>query len=446
MFFSTTRGVVRGNVRELKPADDVADRIDPLVARAQPRVHLDALVAVLDASGLEPEAVDIRAPAGRNQNVTAGHSLLCPGLLDRDRDPVTLRGDAFNLNALAQLDALGQQPLAHDLHRIGVIFGQEPEQLEHSNPRAQAPMRLSELAADRTTADHDQMLRPLGQFEDRLVGQVRHLGQTRKRRHRRRRAGRHHDPARLDAPSVRLQLLRPDEACACADHVDPEPLEALLGIVRCDGGDHAPHVVMDPQEIDLRLMAVDPEAPAVADGVRDPARRDQRLGRHAAIVQAVAPHPALLDQHHPGAHLHGAGRHRQAARARADDAQVGRYQLCHRSGPSCSRALPTRPVAHIRPTLDRDVVALAGSCAPLGSPRHTRPCAQRNCLPAFSLMTFIYRSVAAVCPSWAGHIAAMPPLRCAGSRSQAAHRTVCRRNSISAVLSTNQFPQCAMPP
>ena len=26
-------------------------------------------------------------------------------------------------------------------------------------------------------------------------------------------------------------------------------------------------------------------------------------------------------------------------------------------------------------------------------------------------MTFVYRSVAAVCPSWAGHIAAMPPLR-----------------------------------
>jgi hypothetical protein len=56
-------------------------------------------------------------------------------------------------------------------------------------------------------------------------------------------------------------------------------------------------------------------------------------------------------------------------------------------------------------------------------------------------MTFIYRSVAAGCPSWAGRDAAA-----ARRRSQAAHRTVCRRNPISAVLSTNQFPQCAMPP
>ena len=55
-----------------------------------------------------------------------------------------------------------------------------------------------------------------------------------------------------------------------------------------------------------------------------PARRrgDQRLGGHAAVVEAIAAHLVLLDQHHGDAEL-GRGRgHREAARAAADDAQI----------------------------------------------------------------------------------------------------------------------------
>ena len=84
-------GVVRRNVGELKAADDVADGIHPLVARAQPRVDLDALLAVLDAGGLEPEAIDIGATPGGDQHVTTCNSLLGSRLLEGDRDTIALR-------------------------------------------------------------------------------------------------------------------------------------------------------------------------------------------------------------------------------------------------------------------------------------------------------------------------------------------------------------------
>ena len=84
-------------------------------------------------------------------------------------------------------------------------------------------MRLGELAADRPAADDDQMLRPLGQIEYRLVGQMGHLGQARDRRNRRRRAGRDHNPTGVDPLPARLDLLRPDEAGGGADTRTPRP-------------------------------------------------------------------------------------------------------------------------------------------------------------------------------------------------------------------------------
>ena len=57
--------------------------------------------------------------------------------------------------------------------------------------------------------------------------------------------------------------------------------------------------------------------------------RDQRFRRHAAEVEAVAAHAALLDQHHRHAERGRRGGDRQAARARADDADVRFQQLRH---------------------------------------------------------------------------------------------------------------------
>ena len=322
-------GVMRRHVGELRAARDVADRVHPLVAGAQARVDLDARCAVLDAAGLEIEAVDVGAPARGHQHVAAGDAPFDAVVLERKGDAVAVPSDGSDFGPLAQVDAFGAQPIAHHRDRVGIVLGQDREQLEDGHPRAQAPICLSQLAADRAAADHDQVLRPLGQVEHRLVGQVRHFGETRDRRHGGGRAGRDHDPARPNAPPVRLDFLRPDEAGMGADDLDAELLEALLRVVRRDRRDHPFDVVVHAEEVDRGLVAVDAEAPGGANGVRGAARRDQRLGRHAAVVQAVAAHLALLDQHDLGAHLHRAGGNREPARARADHAQIGPYRFSH---------------------------------------------------------------------------------------------------------------------
>ena len=173
------------------------------------------------------------------------------------------------------------------------------------------------------------MLWPLGQIEDRLVGQVRRLGQARHRRDRRRRAGRDHEALGLHQPARDLDLARPGEARRRAQHLNAQTRKARLQVVRRDRGDHAVQVGVDGGEIDRGLVTVDPEAAGGADRLRRLAGGDQGFGRHAAVVQAVAAHLALFDQHDLGAHLDGARGDRETAGAGADDAKIGRDRSGH---------------------------------------------------------------------------------------------------------------------
>src|SRR5262249_51824266 len=58
-------------------------------------------------------------------------------------------------------------------------------------------------------------------------------------------------------------------------------------------------------------------------------RREQRFRGHAAIVETVAAHPAMLEEHGRGTELRGARRHEEAARPRADHAEIGLDRLRH---------------------------------------------------------------------------------------------------------------------
>ena len=83
------------------------------------------------------------------------------------------------------------------------------------------------------------------------------------------------------------------------------------------------------REVDLGTGRVDAEWPCVPDRIRPLGCGQQRLRRHTAGVEAVAAHFALLDEHNRHAKGGGAGRDRQAARARADDADVGSQSFGH---------------------------------------------------------------------------------------------------------------------
>ena len=104
-----------------------------------------------------------------------------------------------------------------------------------------------------------------------------------------------------------------EEARLGLNHAHTQASHALDGIVRRDGGDDAMHVIMDAAMVDLGLDHVDAEGGGGAHGIGALAGGEQGLGRDAAIIQAIAAHLALLDQHHRNAELGGGGRDRQTS-------------------------------------------------------------------------------------------------------------------------------------
>ena len=114
------------------------------------------------------------------------------------------------------------------------------------------------------------------------------------------------------------------EARRALDHPHAEPGEPLAGIVRRNGCDHAMHMGMDPGEIDARPLRRDAERRRPTERLGALGRGEQRLRGHATIVEAIAAHLALLDQHHGHAEGGGGGGDRQPAGARPDDANIGR--------------------------------------------------------------------------------------------------------------------------
>ena len=87
-------------------------------------------------------------------------------------------------------------------------------------------------------------------------------------------------------------------------------------------GPFAGKCVGEEPGIDGGIDGTDAERRRGAHEVRPARGREQRLGRHAAVVQAVAAHLVLLDQRHGDAELGGGRRHREASGPGADHAQV----------------------------------------------------------------------------------------------------------------------------
>jgi hypothetical protein len=246
--------------------------------------------------------------------------------LDQHRDAVAGRLDLRDLDPLAHRDALGQELAADHLGQLGIVLGQNRAEIEQGHRRAQPPVRLGQLAADRPGAEHDQMGWRRAVLEDRLVGVVGHRGQAGDRRHRRPAAGRNHEAARPHPVRPGHDLGRAGEAGARAQHGHAQPLKASLAVMGRDRRDHAMDMVMGAGEVDRRLMAVHAEPAGLADRLAGMAGGEQSLGRHAADIQAVAAHLASLDQHGARAELAGAGGDRQPGRACADHAQVSLQQ------------------------------------------------------------------------------------------------------------------------
>ena len=170
----------------------------------------------------------------------------------------------------------------------------------------------------------------LGEVEDGLVGHEGNVLQAGDRRDAGGRARGDDDVFRLDPGVAGFDLVAADETPGLLDHRDAETLEPFHRIMRGDRADHAVHMVMDALEIDLRFLWLYAELLAVAHDMRRMTCGDQRLGGHAAVIQAVAAHLAFFEQDRAGAHLRRTGGDGKAARSRADDADIRFYCFDHR--------------------------------------------------------------------------------------------------------------------
>ena len=134
----------------------------------------------------------------------------------------------------------------HDRGAFRIVLGERRRGLQHRHPGAEPAVRLRELEPDRPRADDEEMLGAALELEDRLVGEIGRLGQSRDRRHRGGRAGRDHEAPRLDLEISDRDGCGIGEARRAGDHVHAEAGEALLRVVRRDRRDDAVHMRVAP--------------------------------------------------------------------------------------------------------------------------------------------------------------------------------------------------------
>ena len=319
-------GMVVGEVGELEAAGAIADGEDAAVRAAQAGIDRDAAPVVGDGGRLQPQAFDVGPAPGRHQQMgalDAGGSAL---LLEGDFDAARLAGDALDGGVLDQLHAVGQQAFAHRGHQFGIVFGQDGGAVEDGDAAAQAAMGLGHLAADGAAAQNQQAGRPFGVVEQRFVGEEGHAFEAGDGGDGGAAAGRHHEAAGADEAAAGLQGAAPGEAGGGGDDLDPEAAIALHGIVGRDGGDDLPDMAVDGREIDGRFRRRHAEGAGMAHGMGGMAGRQQRLGRHAAVIEAVAAHLVAFDQGHPGAHMAGGIGGGKTAGTGAYDAQIEAFR------------------------------------------------------------------------------------------------------------------------
>ena len=305
--------------------------MDAPVGGAQAGAGPDAGLVEFDARRLQSEALDIGMAAGGDQQMRAVDRLLqqMPGQKQPDAGPARL--DADDLDVFAQNHAFARQPCQGGVGQFRVFARQHRPGVQHRDLAAEAAEGLRQFDTRRAAAEDHQTRRQARDIENALVGQRPHQFDAGDGGQGGGGAGGDDEAARLDDAVARLAGVARDEFGSGADHPHPHRGEARGGIIGRDGGDHLLHVPLRQNEIDARLPCRNAEQARLPHGMGGMARRDQRLGRHAAVIEAVAAHRAFLHQHGGDAERGSGGGRRQSAGACADDAEIGSEKLGHQA-------------------------------------------------------------------------------------------------------------------
>ena len=190
--------VVIGDMGELQSADDVADRIDVLVGRAQVSIDRDAVRRGRNAGALEPEAFDRGRAAGRDQEVAAfDHLAAAQGDLNSRG-----AGDLHQPDAGAENYAVALERGENNRGAFRIVLAERGRRFDHGHGAAEPAERLREFDPDRTAADDQEVLGLQRKIENRLVGEEWRLGDPGNPRNGWRRTGRDHEAPRLDGEPV----------------------------------------------------------------------------------------------------------------------------------------------------------------------------------------------------------------------------------------------------
>jgi hypothetical protein len=227
--------------------------------------------------------------------------------------------DALDTMAEDDGDPFREKRALQDGAHVGLLKRQQVfVRLDDRDLRPEAEVGLPQLAGDVSPADHDEVLGRLVQPHQALVGQERHLVESRNGGHERAHPGRDHDRGRDEVQ--RLRALR--------------GAERLVPVL----GDGAVLVFDDGSQVHPRPGRVDVEAPGRPHGVGHAGAVYEELARHAARVQAGASERRAVDEGHAPAGLDGEAGDDGAGLSGSQDDRVER--LGHWP---CIRGAPPRP-------------------------------------------------------------------------------------------------------
>ena len=317
-------GLMRGDMGELVGTGDIATDQDVGIVGAQQRIGLDGLApGQTHAELLQPETFHIRAASQRQQQRVVLEGNL-PALVLADDSAANVGAlDPQRFVSHGQGHTLRRELASNQPGGIRILASQQTgRHLHHGDPAAEARERLCQLAADGSTAEHQQALRQLPQLPDRVTGQVARTVQSWNRGHQRPRTGGDDQAARGQPLPSDLDLPRAHHSGLAGDDLHTQTGVALDRVVRSDPRDHLLHPCHGVREIKLGGHRAHTVALALATLGEQAGGAQKGLGRHATGVQAVASHRALLDQ--SDTRLHGCGdvgRH-QSGRAGPDHQQV----------------------------------------------------------------------------------------------------------------------------
>ena len=315
------RGGIRG-VSELVRRGDVAGGVHTRVRRAQPVVDLDALPSGSNARRVEVQPFDVRRPPCRNEHGIRDDFVALVVFRPCRANAVVVAADTLERDARLDAHAVGLQAAPHDRGPVGIFPRQHTGRgVDHRHGAPEQRKRLRELAPDRPTAHHEQPSRPLRQVEYGFVREITRLCQSwNVRRGWASTAGDHRPPESKPA-TVHADMPRIVKGGAAEKDVNAGSRQSRGGIVRCEVGAACAHARHHGAEVHCsRGGHSERAAPSHLTG--GPRRSEQRLGWHAAHVEAIATEQRALDERNARAQTCSANGGDEPRRAAANHHEV----------------------------------------------------------------------------------------------------------------------------